>query len=280
MGGSAGAHQHPEQYRSVVGAGDREKGGDSGCPGVSSCSPCHRLRPCEVGAEVTLPGAVCRVAPPCGVECCSPVPPTSALRSRCKNADMETAPPYRKRMTRIEVPLGVRFLTFSCHHRLPLMRNPAICAVVLDSLRFSRTRYDLRVFAWVIMPEHMHLVVMPTKGTVAPALTAFKVSVAKRVIDRWTALDAPILVKIRTADGRPRFWQKGGGHDRNVRDAAELRRKIQYIHRNSVERGLVEHPEEWRWSSVRWWMGLRDGEFSCDPPPGDARSWMKWTGYV
>ncbi len=129
------------------------------------------------------------------------------------------------------------------------------------------------------MPEHVHLLVKPGAGPLKEPLASLKTSLAKRVIARWRVLDAPILERIRTGSGRLRYWQKGGGHDRNVRDIYEFRRKVRYIHRNPVERGLVELPEDWAWSSVRWWMGERDGEFPCDLPPGDARMWDAWKGF-
>ena len=96
----------------------------------------------------------------------------------------------------------------------------------------------------------------------------------------WLELDAPIVDRIRTTSGRLRFWQKGGGFDRNVRNLGEFRREVRYIHRNPVKRGLVERPEDWKWSSVRWWMDRREGELECDRPPGDPRIWELWKGYA
>ncbi len=74
---------------------------------------------------------------------------------------------------------------------------------------------------------------------------------------------------------RARFWQHGGGFDRAQRDMDEFVRTVKYIHRNPVERGLVTRPEDWRWSSLRWWMGRREGEAECDPPPGLPGMWER-----
>ena len=131
------------------------------------------------------------------------------------------------------------------------------------------------------MPEHVHLLVRPrSDARLDDALRSLKTSIAKRVVARWRELGAPVLSQITTSTGTVRFWQKGGGFDRNVRDLPEFCREVRYIHRNPVERELVVEPQTWRWSSVRWWMGLRDGEVECDPPPGDPRSWERWKGYV
>lgn len=74
-----------------------------------------------------------------------------------------------------------------------------------------------------------------------------------------------VLARITRADGSARFWQPGGGFDRNVRDYAELSREIEYIHHNPVRRGLVANPIDWPWSSARWYAGLRDGQIEIDP---------------
>lgn len=102
-------------------------------------------------------------------------------------------------------------------------------------------------------------------------------SVAKRVLARWRALEAPILERVASRTG-PRFWQAGGGFDRNVRDEDELSREIRYVHENPVERGLVAAADAWPWSSIHWWMGRREGVFLCAYPRGGG--WPEWKGFV
>ncbi|TVQ62989.1 MAG: transposase [Phycisphaerales bacterium] len=189
--------------------------------------------------------------------------------------------PYRKHLKRWESPRSVRFITFSCEKRLPLFRNPAVCKVFIDALVRVRQSRGIELYAWAVMPEHVHLLLR--SGPSEPlerTLRSLKVAVSKRVIERWRSLDAPILARLSRPDGGHRFWLKGGGFDRTVRDSAEFSRTVRYIHRNPVERGLVEHAEDWQWSSVRWWMGRREGEIACDPPPVDDASIARWRGYV
>jgi len=184
-------------------------------------------------------------------------------------------------MRRREVLEGLRFVTFSCHRRLPLMRNERICGVFVEALTGAIGRQGIQVVAWVIMPEHVHMIVRPSPlVALAQSLRGIKTCVAKRVIARWRAMGhraAAVLERV-SVNGRPRFWQTGGGFDRNIRDEEELTREIRYIHDNPVERGLVEAAEEWRWSSVRWWMGQREGEVPCVYPKGAG--WERWKGYV
>lgn len=104
-------------------------------------------------------------------------------------------------------------------------------------------------------------------------LASLKTQVAKTIVARWKELRAPALDRITTGPGRVRFWQRGGGFDRKVRDTAALCREVRYIHRNPVERELVESPEDWARSSVRWWMGDTSG-----PVAVTRRRAMRWRG--
>mgnify|MGYP001765422319 CR=1 FL=1 len=56
----------------------------------------------------------------------------------------------------------------------------------------------------------------------------------------------------------------GTGYDRNVIHTKTLRSVVEYIHANPVRRGLVEYPEEWRWSSALDWSGEGIGPVPLD----------------
>lgn len=183
---------------------------------------------------------------------------TSVLASLCLRQPitlmqpLDPAQPHRKRLHRREVDRQSRFITFSCEQRLPLLQYPAIADLLVSALARMRSEFNLSLYAWVVMPEHVHLLVRPgADRSLTPALRSLKTSVARQVLFRWKTLDAPILEQLKTESGH-RFWLKGGGFDRNIRDDAEFRRTVRYIHRNPVERGLVGEPEKWRWSSVLW----------------------------
>lgn len=192
---------------------------------------------------------------------------------------------YRKRLRRqeaIERP-RFRFITFSCYGRLPLLglaNDDVVKERFVRALGLARERHGFELFAWVVMPEHVHLLIQPQEGQVwATIASAIKNPVAKDGLGHLRARGSPLLARTLDGDGRERFWQHGGGFDRNVRDSAEFTKFVRYIHRNPVERELVLRPEDWRFSSVRWWMGERDGKAACDPPPGKV-DWSGWEGYV
>jgi len=175
-------------------------------------------------------------------------------------------PPHHKQLKRQEIPNQARFLTFSCYQRLPLFNNDKIKDSFVDHLESTRTRTQFKLFAWVIMPEHIHLLIWPDLPDYPASKVAWhlKRNFAKEIIARWKELDAPILSKIRIQDDKHRFWQPGGGYDRNIIDSHELPEKISYIHSNPVRRKLVTHPEDWNWSSAKWYAGDRDNQLPID----------------
>jgi putative transposase len=173
----------------------------------------------------------------------------------------------RKLLRRIENPNHARYLTFSCRHRFPLFKNDRIKAAFVKQLDETRTRTRFHLLAWVIMPEHVHLLIWPKlpEHPISKVTWRLKRDFSRRIITRWRNLNAPILTNITDADGRTRFWQPGGGYDRNIVSDDELREKIDYIHANLVRRGLVDSPTDYPWSSARWYAGDRDDTLRIDP---------------
>ena len=170
----------------------------------------------------------------------------------------------RKQMRRME-DLGPRFLTFSCHQRLPLLGRPEWRDAFAESVATARARCGFRLLAWVAMPEHVHLILVPGNACkVSRILVAIKQPIAQQALHRWRSEGAPILPKLEVSAGRHRYWQAGGGFDRLVRDDDELEREVRYIHANPVRRGLVAQPTDWPWSSARWYAGDKAGAVPID----------------
>jgi putative transposase len=158
----------------------------------------------------------------------------------------------RRHLKRIEHPNHARFLTFSCYQRLPLFQNDALKDLFVERLLRVSGDADATLHAWVIMPNHVHLLVRPMLevATVPQFLARLKHLFAQTVLARWRGLNAPILERLIDEQGRTRFWQRGGGYDRNLFSDAEVTEKVQYIENNPVRAGLVNIPSEYRWSSA------------------------------
>jgi putative transposase len=129
----------------------------------------------------------------------------------------------------------LHFITFSCHHRDPLLAEAHACKVFEQTLERVRQWYGFFVSGYVIMPEHVHLLISePERGPLSVALQMLKQNSARQ---------------LRGPEGAP-FWLPRY-YDFNVWSDAKRVEKLRYIHRNPVKRGLVARPEDWPWSSFR-----------------------------
>jgi len=134
------------------------------------------------------------------------------------------------------------FLTFSCYHRLPLLAQMRMEEAFLLALEQVRRRFALRVYGYVVMPEHAHLLVSePAENRLAKAVQLLKMKVSLEARKRG-----------QRAAGESAFWQ-ARYFDHNVRNQAGFVTQLRYIHRNPVKRGLCQAPEDWPWSSFRAW---------------------------
>jgi putative transposase len=145
------------------------------------------------------------------------------------------------------------FVTFTCYHRRRGFDSPAVYDLLVQVLEQMRRRFALCVYGYVVMPEHVHLLLSePQRGLLADALHYLKLSFAKRLVPQ-VRLVAQVRAPVLGANlGVPSgvFWRKRY-YDRNVRNEREFVDKLRYIHRNPVKAGLCKLPEDWRWSSFR-----------------------------
>lgn len=181
--------------------------------------------------------------------------------------------PHRKRVRSYNEPGHAHELTFSCFRRLPLLGRDRSRQWFLEALASARRRLNLALWAYVIMPEHVHVVVSPREHPYEIRLirTALKVPVQRKAL-AFLRREAPGFL-LRLRDEQPngevhyRFWQRGGGYDRNIVEPGVLLKMIEYIHNNPVRRGLVSRPADWLWSSARFYEGMRGVPLSMDPLP-------------
>ena len=117
------------------------------------------------------------------------------------------------------------------------LRRPEIAGLVADALRFfAGTRYELP--AWVVMPNHVHVVVRPLPGWTL-----------SRVLQGWKGYTGHEANRRLGRTGM-KFWQ-AESFDHLVRDDEDLRRCLVYTEMNPVNAGLCTLAEDWPWSSAR-----------------------------
>ncbi len=146
----------------------------------------------------------------------------------------------------------LHFITFSCYRRQPLLATADAKKLFERALEQVRRQYGFYVTGYVVMPEHVHLLVSePERSTLAQALKAVKQSIARRLIGE-----------------REHFWQ-ARYYDFNLCTSRKRVEKLRYMHRNPVKRGLVEKPEDWAWSSFRHYLTGEEGVVEIE---------SEWTG--
>jgi len=185
--------------------------------------------------------------------------------------DFQPETRIRKKRRFIDEPGHAHFATFSCWQRLPLLNRDRSRQWMLESIDHVRTKFHVALGAYVIMPEHVHLLILPRNHTISMSriLAAIKSPVSRQAKAFLVETDQHTwLRKLTVTQGRRttfRFWQPGGGYDKNLWNERPIRNVIEYIHANPVRRGLVGRSIDWMWSSAGVFAGISTGPLAIDP---------------
>ena len=143
------------------------------------------------------------------------------------------------RLKRYQQTGQLHYVTFTCYRRLKHLGSASARDIFEETLEQVRGWYGLEVVGYVVMPEHVHLLLSePERAGLAVALQMLKQLSSRKLRDRC---------------GDNPFWQKRY-YDFNVFSARKRTEKLRYMHRNPVKGGLVENPEDWKWSSYRHYL--------------------------
>ncbi len=163
---------------------------------------------------------------------------------------------HRKKCRRYNEPGHAHSLTFSCFCRRPFLARDRTRSWLVEAIDRARQIHGFDLWAYVIMPEHVHLLIRPrdARYSVSRILTSLKRPVSLKALShvRRSAPDFLSQMEDRQPSGRVhyRFWQRGGGYDRNLTEPKAVWAEIDYFHANPVRRGLCETPTAWPWSSA------------------------------
>ena len=161
-------------------------------------------------------------------------------------------------------------LTFSCFRRQPFLSKDRSRQWLAAAVNQGCQKSGFDVWAYVIMPEHVHLLVWPSQieYNISDLLRCIKLSVSKRALS-FVRANAPEFLR-QMEDRQPngvvsyRFWQRGGGYDRNLTEPKTIGWQIDYLHNNPVRRGLCVQPEDWYWSSAADHARIRVGPITVN----------------
>lgn len=153
------------------------------------------------------------------------------------------------------------FITSSVVEGYPIFSFPEAAEIVLEALNFLQEERDTKLYAYVIMENHIHLIAQ--SNGLSKNLKAFKSWTARAIIDTFHQTGRYLqLRKLRKAKNPARYdsvhqlW-KEGLYPKQVLGDNMMIQKIEYIHNNPVKRGYVDYPEDWKYSSARNYLDLK-----------------------
>jgi putative transposase len=155
----------------------------------------------------------------------------------------------------------LHFITTSCYQRRPLLGRRQDRDLFLQVLETVRRRYHFAVVGYVVMPEHVHLLLgEPERANPSVVMQALKQGFARRRLRKRRSHADPRQGQLSNeALETGHIWQRRF-YDFVVFSEKKRVEKLRYMHRNPVKRGLVLEPEQWAWSSFRHYA---NGERGC-----------------
>lgn len=150
------------------------------------------------------------------------------------------------------------FLTLCVIGKIPVFTYSKLCNTVLEELKFYRVNSGLKIYSYVIMDNHIHLI-LSSEHDLSDIVRRLKSHLARTIINALE-IDSRNWIKdlLNTLkrDGKRtqtyQFWTENN-HPELIQGVGMFNQKIDYIHQNPVRRGLVSTPEAWNYSSAAWY---------------------------
>lgn len=155
------------------------------------------------------------------------------------------------------LPGALHYLTGNIARRLPVFEQAACCEAFIDVCAKLKEQWPFKLIAYVLMPDHLHLIVNPRDGRIRELAGTLKSLSARRIIDQASGFS--FLRDKRDADGSiHQVWQESFKALPLWSDWL-IWQKINYIHNNPLRSLLVRSAADYRWSSFRsFYLGEGD----------------------
>ena len=171
-----------------------------------------------------------------------------------------------KKWTNQNLPGALHYVTGNVINRIPVFKRQDCCQGFLDVLAKLLAEWPSRLIAYVVMPDHFHLIVNPRDGNIQEFAAALKSLTAKKIIE--VTGGRQFLLKVPAKDGSiHQVWQESFKAF-PLWSAWMIWQKINYIHANPVKAKLVRSAKDYLWSSFRAFY-YQSGE----PLPVDTEWW-------
>jgi putative transposase len=145
------------------------------------------------------------------------------------------------------------FLTTTVIDFAPIFRRPDLAALMERSILEQCQLRESILHSYVVMPHHIHMLLrLPAETNVRNYMRAFKSVTAQALIPLLSDLEREML-SMQSGLGNRQFWKRSY-RSLVVVNPKVFRQKAQYIAWNPVKAGLCDQPEQYPWSSSRWWF--------------------------
>jgi putative transposase len=161
-----------------------------------------------------------------------------------------------KKRSHPAAPGPIHFVTVATHKRIPLFRSQQLCREFFSALTEVKTRFPFELYAYVLLPDHFHLLLRPGDGNISRLLQKIKSLAARRIVKRLKAMGShKTLTSLKKATPGRRSHQfqvfQQSFRDLLLQSPWMVKQKIDYIHKNPISERLVENVADYPWSSWR-----------------------------
>ena len=160
------------------------------------------------------------------------------------------------------------FITSTIIEWIPIFTSEKYFNIITDSLNYCRKEKGLKVYAYVILDNHIHLIV--NGENLVNTVQSFKRHTAKIILENlradnkeWILNQLHFYKQKNKVKSEYQVWQEGY-HPQGINTQDMLYQKINYIHLNPVKRGYVIKPEDWRYSSANYFINGIKGDLELD----------------
>jgi len=157
-------------------------------------------------------------------------------------------------------PTHPHFITCTVLHWIPIFTNSESVNIVLESLKYLQANHNLKLYAYVILENHLHLVA--SSDDIAKDIARFKSFTAREIINLLKTKNVKTILeqlefykKAHKVDREFQLWQEGM-QPKLIQSEQMMLEKINYIHNNPLKRGYVDEAKHWRYSSARDYEGV------------------------
>ncbi len=163
---------------------------------------------------------------------------------------------------------GLFFITSTIIEWIPIFTSEKYFDILINSIKFCQTNKGLRVYSYVILDNHFHMIVKDEY--LSETMKSLKSFTAQKIVEQlqndrksWLLNQLEFYKLNHKKESSHQVWQESF-HPKEILTDDILEQKLDYIHFNPVKRGLVIEPEHWRYSSAGFYYTGTEGVIKID----------------